>query len=52
MLLKNQGVLPLKPGGRLLVAGEGADDVSRAAGGWTISWQGTGLTNAMFPGST
>jgi len=52
VLLKNRGVLPLKPGGRLLVAGEGADDVSRAAGGWTISWQGTGLTNAMFPGST
>ncbi|MBO0749948.1 MAG: glycoside hydrolase family 3 protein, partial [Porphyrobacter sp.] len=52
VLLKNQGVLPLKPGGRLLVAGEGADDISRAAGGWTISWQGTGLTNAMFPGGT
>jgi len=52
VLLKNQGVLPLKPGGRLLVAGEGADDVSRASGGWTITWQGTGLTNAMFPGST
>jgi beta-glucosidase len=52
VLLKNQGVLPLKPGGRLLVAGEGADDISRAAGGWTITWQGTGLTNAMFPGGT
>jgi len=52
VLLKNQGVLPLKPGGRLLVAGDGADDISRAAGGWTISWQGTGLTNAMFPGGT
>ncbi len=52
VLLKNDGVLPLKPGGRLLVAGEGADDISRASGGWTISWQGTGLTNAMFPGGT
>ncbi|WP_305098395.1 glycoside hydrolase family 3 protein [Croceibacterium aestuarii] len=52
VLLKNQGVLPLKAGARLLVAGEGADDVARASGGWTISWQGTGLTNAMFPGST
>ena len=52
VLLKNQGVLPLKPGGRLLVAGEGADDVSRASGGWTLSWQGTGLKNFQFPGST
>jgi beta-glucosidase len=52
VLLKNDGALPLKSGGRLLVAGEGADDISRASGGWTISWQGTGLTNSMFPGST
>jgi beta-glucosidase len=52
VLLKNQGVLPLKPGGRLLVAGDGADDISRAAGGWTITWQGTGLNNSMFPGGT
>ena len=52
VLLKNQGVLPLKPGGRLLVAGEGADDIARQSGGWTLSWQGTGLDNSMFPGAT
>ena len=52
VLLKNQGVLPLNPGGRLLVAGEGADDIGRQSGGWTISWQGTGLTNDQFPGAT
>ncbi len=52
VLLKNQGVLPLKPGGRLLVAGDGADDIARQAGGWTLSWQGTGLTNSQFPGAT
>ena len=52
VLLKNQGVLPLKPGGRLLVAGEGTDDIARQSGGWTISWQGTGLDNSMFPGAT
>lgn len=52
VLLKNQGVLPLKAGGRLLVAGDGADDISRQSGGWTISWQGSGLTNADFPGAT
>jgi len=52
VLLKNQGVLPLKPGGRLLVAGEGADDVARASGGWTLTWQGTGIDNSHFPGAT
>ncbi|MBO9670853.1 MAG: exo 1,3/1,4-beta-D-glucan glucohydrolase [Sphingobium sp.] len=52
VLLKNQGVLPLKAGGRLLVAGDGVDDISRQSGGWTISWQGTGVTNADFPGAT
>ncbi|APG63498.1 1,4-beta-D-glucan glucohydrolase [Sphingorhabdus lutea] len=51
-LLKNTGVLPLKPNGNILVAGDGADDIARQAGGWTISWQGTGLTNDMFPGAT
>jgi beta-glucosidase len=52
VLLKNQGVLPLKPGGRLLVAGDGADDIARQSGGWTLTWQGTGTTNANFPGAT
>lgn len=52
VLLKNQGALPLKPGGRLLVAGEGADDIARQSGGWTLSWQGTGLNNSQFPGAT
>lgn len=52
VLLKNQGVLPLKAGGRLLVAGDGAEDVARASGGWTLTWQGTGINNSHFPGST
>ena len=52
VLLKNQGVLPLAPGGRLLVAGEGADDIARQSGGWTLSWQGTGIDNSHFPGAT
>lgn len=52
VLLKNTGVLPLKKGTRLLVAGDGADDVARQSGGWTISWQGTGLTRDRFPGAT
>lgn len=52
VLLKNQGVLPLAPGKRLLVAGDGADDIARQSGGWTLSWQGTGLNNGHFPGAT
>lgn len=52
VLLKNQGVLPLKPGGRLLVAGDGADDIARQSGGWTLTWQGTGVDNSHFPGAT
>lgn len=52
VLLKNQGVLPIAPGGRLLVAGEGVDDIARQSGGWTLSWQGTGIDNSHFPGAT
>ncbi|TAL75320.1 MAG: glycoside hydrolase family 3 protein [Rhodanobacter sp.] len=52
VLLKNDGhLLPLDPRQRILVAGEGADDISRQNGGWTLTWQGTGLTNADFPGA-
>ncbi len=52
VLLKNGGVLPLAPGKRLLVAGDGADDIARQSGGWTLSWQGTGVDNSHFPGAT
>jgi beta-glucosidase len=52
VLLKNGGVLPLRAGGRLLVAGDGADDIARQSGGWTLSWQGTGVENKHFPGAT
>jgi beta-glucosidase len=52
VLLKNEGVLPLAPGKRLLIAGDGADDIARQSGGWTLSWQGTGIDNSHFPGAT
>ena len=52
VLLKNTGVLPLKPQAHILVAGDGADDIARQSGGWTLSWQGTGLDNSDFPGAT
>jgi beta-glucosidase len=50
VLLKNNGgVLPLKAGANILVAGRGADDIGQQSGGWSITWQGTGVTNANFP---
>ena len=49
VLLKNDGVLPLRARANILVAGGGADNIAQQSGGWTISWQGTGVTNADFP---
>lgn len=50
VLLKNEHqLLPLKPRLNVLVAGDGADDMSKQTGGWTISWQGTGNSRADFP---
>ncbi|MDQ1119358.1 MULTISPECIES: glycoside hydrolase family 3 protein [Pseudoxanthomonas] len=50
VLLKNNGgVLPLDPRAKLLVAGDGADDMMMQSGGWTLSWQGTGLKPEDFP---
>lgn len=40
VVLKNDGVLPLKPGANVLVAGTAADDIGQASGGWTLEWQG------------
>ncbi len=53
VLLKNNGgLLPLKPGQRILVTGNAADDIARQSGGWTLTWQGTGNQNSDFPGAT
>ncbi|MES2136556.1 MAG: exo 1,3/1,4-beta-D-glucan glucohydrolase [Pseudomonadota bacterium] len=50
VLLKNNGnLLPLKPQLNLLVAGDGADNIPKQAGGWTITWQGTDIDNSDFP---
>ena len=49
VLLKNDGVLPVRADARVLVAGTAADDIGQASGGWTLSWQGTGNSNADFP---
>ena len=50
VLLKNNGgVLPIRPGARVLVAGPGADSIAMQSGGWTVSWQGTDVVNSDFP---
>ena len=53
VLLKNDGVLPLRSNARVLVSGRAADSIARQAGGWSLTWQGGGaLTNQDFPGAT
>ncbi|NNC59886.1 MAG: glycoside hydrolase family 3 protein [Erythrobacter sp.] len=53
VILKNNGVLPLREGAKIAVAGAAADSIAQQSGGWTITWQGGGeLTNADFPGAT
>ncbi len=49
VLLKNDGVLPLRPTARILVAGDGANHMGKQTGGWTLSWQGDGNERADFP---
>ncbi|WP_379545802.1 glycoside hydrolase family 3 N-terminal domain-containing protein [Qipengyuania sp. DSG2-2] len=55
VLLKNNGVLPIKAGANVLVAGTAADDVGQASGGWTLEWQGgrkDQLPRDRFPKAT
>lgn len=53
VLLKNQNrVLPIKADSRVLVAGDGADNMGKQNGGWTLTWQGTGNANSDFPGAS
>lgn len=50
VLIKNVNqLLPLSPSANILVAGDGADNLSKQTGGWTLSWQGTGNSPEHFP---
>jgi beta-glucosidase len=40
VLLKNEDILPLKEGTKLLVCGPNADNLRGMNGGWTYTWQG------------
>jgi len=62
VLLKNKTIstqtgeakplLPLALNQHILVTGDGADNIGKQAGGWSITWQGTGNKNQDFPGAT
>ena len=49
LLKNNDATLPLGSGMTVLVTGDGADSISKVAGGWTLSWQGGGYPNSEFP---
>ena len=50
VLLKNDNqLLPISPSANILVAGDGADNIGKQTGGWTLSWQGTGNSKEHFP---
>lgn len=53
VMLKNRNqILPLQPEQHILVTGDGADNIGKQNGGWTITWQGTENLNTDFPGAT
>jgi len=53
VLLKNKNsILPIRPHQNILVAGDGADNIGKQSGGWTVTWQGSGNQNSDFPGAS
>ena len=53
VLLKNNNhLLPINPKKTILVVGDGASSISKACGGWTLSWQGNDHKNHEFPNAT
>lgn len=49
LLKNNHHALPLKAGAKILVVGKSADSLPDQTGGWSLTWQGTGNSNADFP---
>lgn len=41
LLKTSPNVLPIAASGKVLLAGEGANDIGIQSGGWTITWQGS-----------
>lgn len=49
LLKNNDQLLPLRADSRILVIGEAANKIAHQTGGWTLTWQGDGNSNADFP---
>lgn len=43
VLLKNEGILPIRKGSRILVTGPNANSIRTLNGGWSYTWQGSEL---------
>lgn len=52
LLKNNKAVLPLAASSKILVCGDGADNIGKQSGGWSLSWQGTGNKKEDFPGGS
>ena len=52
LLKKNNQTLPIDPSKNILVIGDGAERITKATGGWTLSWQGNNHSNDEFPNAT
>lgn len=50
VLLKNDGILPLKKDVRILLTGPNADNMRTLNGGWSYTWQGEGAALDKFTG--
>lgn len=50
VLLKNDGVLPLKKDARILLTGPNAHSMRTLNGGWSYTWQGHGASIPEFTG--
>lgn len=48
VLLKNDGVLPLRKNARILVTGPNANSMRTLNGGWSYTWQGHGASIPAF----
>ncbi len=49
LLKNNDNLLPLARNQTILLAGDGADNMSKQTGGWTINWTGEGNEKSDFP---
>ncbi|MCK8043275.1 glycoside hydrolase family 3 C-terminal domain-containing protein [Shewanella sp. 1CM18E] len=52
LLKNNNNLLPLSGKQIVMVAGDGANNLAKQAGGWSVSWQGSSNQNSDFPDAT